>query len=137
SASGSDLDFPKAPRPASGLPAPAPPIGKSRSDPIALLREVKRTALPDGVRLSVELDAEVTYYQEEISNPRRVFFDLKNVKAIPALQDTTLKFQDEAVKEVRLGRPPQNTTRLFVDLDGVSSYTVYPLYGPYRLVIDL
>ncbi len=48
----------------------------------------------------------------------------------------SLKFDDDVVKEVRLGRHPQNTTRLAVDLDGVSSYAVYPLYGPYRLVID-
>ena len=55
---------------------------------------------------------------------------------MPNLQDVSLKFDDDVVKEVRLGRHPQNTTRLVVDLDGVSSYTVYPLYGPYRLVID-
>ena len=102
----------------------------------ALLRQIKRTVLPDGVRMTVDLDAEISYHQEEIENPRRVFFDLKNVKASPSLQDASLKFDDDVVKEVRLGRHPQNTTRLVVDLDGVSSYSVYPLYGPYRLVID-
>jgi N-acetylmuramoyl-L-alanine amidase len=56
---------------------------------------------------------------------------------VQRLQDVSLKFDDDLVKEIRLGRHPKNTTRLVVDLDGVSSYTVYPLYGPYRLVIDL
>jgi N-acetylmuramoyl-L-alanine amidase len=78
----------------------------------------------------------VTYHQEEIDNPRRLFFDLKGVKAAPNLQDVSLKYDDDVVKEVRLGRHPQNTTRLVVDLEGVSGYTVYPLYAPYRLVID-
>src|SRR6185436_3147999 len=96
-----------------------------------------RSVLPDGIRLTVDLDAEVAYHQEEIANPRRLFFDLKGVKAAPSLQDVSLKFDDDVVKEVRLGRHPQNTTRLVVDLEGVSGYTVYPLYGPYRLVIDL
>ena len=103
----------------------------------ALLRDIHRTVLPDGIRLTVDLDAEVAYHQEEIANPRRLFFDLKGVRTVPALQDASLKFSDDVVKEVRLGRHPQNTTRLVVDLDGVSSYTVYPLYAPYRLVIDL
>jgi N-acetylmuramoyl-L-alanine amidase len=102
----------------------------------AMIRDIHRSVLPDGVRITVDLDAEVSYHQEEITNPRRVFFDLKGVKTAPGLQDVSLKYEGDVVKEVRLGRHPQNTTRLVVDLDGVSSYTVYPLYGPYRLVMD-
>ena len=110
--------------------------GKSPRSDLARLMDIHRTVLPDGVRLTVDLDSEISFYQEEIENPRRVFFDLKNVKAAPSLQDASLKFDGDLVKLVRLGRHPQNTTRLVVDLDGVSNYSVYPLYGPYRLVID-
>jgi len=140
------------PPPASDPDAPPAPVqdgtqtGKSRAGSgaglapsakqVAVLKEIHRAVLPDGVRLTVDLDSEVTYHQEEIENPRRLFFDLKNVKAAPGLQDVSLKFDSDLVKEVRLGRHPQNTTRLVVDLAGVSSYTVYPVYSPYRLIID-
>jgi N-acetylmuramoyl-L-alanine amidase len=126
-----NLDPPTAPP----VDVPAAASAKTKGGP-ATLREIRRSVLPDGIRLTVDLDAEVAYHQEEIENPRRLFFDLKGVKATPNLQDVSLKFDDDVVKEVRLGRHPQNTTRLVVDLDGVSTYTVYPLYGPYRLVID-
>jgi len=138
------------PRPASVAPTPPKPAvtdsaPKARPEPVPAgapaaltsLKDVKRTVLPDGVRITVELEAEAPYHQEEIENPRRLFFDFKNVKAASGLQDTSLRFDDDVVREIRLGRHPQNTTRLVVDLDGVSAYTVYPLYGPYRLVIDL
>src|SRR6266568_1745286 len=119
-------------------PVPAPPAAATVAPAgVTMLKEVHRTALPDGIRLTVDLDNEVAYHQEEIANPRRLFFDLKGVKAVPNLQDASLKFDDDVIKEVRLGRHPQNTTRLVVDLDGIAGYTVYPLYGPYRLVIDL
>jgi N-acetylmuramoyl-L-alanine amidase len=118
----------------------APPDQKPRSDSraseLATLKDITRTVLPDGIRITVDLDSEVPYHQEEITNPRRLFFDLKGVKTASTLQDASLKFEDDVVKEVRLGRHPRNTTRLVVDLEGVSSYSVYPLYGPYRLVID-
>jgi N-acetylmuramoyl-L-alanine amidase len=127
---------PPAPAPAAPKPAAAPAASAPAAGGMAMLKEIHRSVLPDGIRLTVDLDAEVTYHQEEIENPRRLFFDLKGVKAAASLQDVSLKFDDDVVKEVRLGRHPQNTTRLVVDLDGVSSYTVYPLYGPYRLVID-
>src|SRR5687768_2378886 len=116
-------------------PLPLPPVTKAVPG-LATLKDIKRTVLPDGIRLTIDLDAEIAYHQEEIVNPRRLFFDLKGVKAAPTLQDAALKFEDDVVKEVRLGRHPQNTTRLVVDLDGVGSYSVYPLYSPYRLVVD-
>jgi N-acetylmuramoyl-L-alanine amidase len=118
-------------------PARAPAATTSAPTGVVMLKEIHRTVLPDGVRLTVDLDSEVPYHQEEIDHPRRLFFDLKGVRAAPNLQDVTLKFDDEAVKEVRLGRHPQNTTRLVIDLEGVAGYTVYSLYGPYRLVVDL
>jgi N-acetylmuramoyl-L-alanine amidase len=124
---------------APATPKPAAVSRPTETTPAAgpvVLKEIHRTVLADGIRLTVDLDAEVAYHQEEIDNPRRLFFDLKGVRAAPSLQDVSLKFDDDVVKEVRLGRHPQNTTRLAVDLDGVSSYAVYPLYGPYRLVID-
>lgn len=141
---------PAAARPAPAIPAAAPvglPPGssalastKAGAAPakagLATIKEIHRTVLPDGVRITVDLDSEVTYHQEEIANPRRLFFDLKAVKTAPALQDVSLKYDGDLVKEVRLGRHPQNTTRLVVDLEGVSGYTVYPLYGPHRLVMD-
>jgi N-acetylmuramoyl-L-alanine amidase len=128
-----------APQPASAVKAsaPAPAAAVPATGALTALKDVHRTALPDGVRVTVELESEVAYHQEEITNPRRLFFDLKGVKSPSNLQDVTLKFDGDIIKEVRLGRHPQNTTRLVMDLDGVSSYTVYPLYNPYRLVIDL
>jgi N-acetylmuramoyl-L-alanine amidase len=135
-----------APRPAplavASLPAAplskagVPPVAASPKGGTATLREIHRSVLPDGIRITVDLDADVAYHQEEITNPRRLFFDLKGVKTAPNLQDVSLKYEGDVVKEVRLGRRPQNTTRLVVDLDGVSAYSVYPLYGPYRLVMD-
>ena len=121
----------------SAPPAPRPEAAPTSGTGLTVLKEIHRTVLPDGIRLTVDLDAEVVYDQQEITNPRRLFFDLKGVKAAASLQDVSLKYDDDVVKEVRLGRHPQNTTRVVIDLDGVSGYTVYPLYGPYRLVIDL
>lgn len=100
------------------------------------LSEIHRTTLPDGVRITLDLGSEVAYHQEEVGQPRRVFFDLKNVRSATGLQDATLKYEDDVVKEIRLGRHPQNTVRVVLNLEGVASYSVYSLYNPYRLVVD-
>lgn len=115
-------------------PAPAEPSGPPSGPD--LLEQVQRVAMPDGVRLILNLDSEAPFHQEEIDHPRRLFFDLRGVQAVASLKDATLKFDGDLVKEVRLGRHP-DATRVVVDLDGVAGYDVYPLYGPYRLVVDL
>jgi N-acetylmuramoyl-L-alanine amidase len=82
------------------------------------------------------MDAEATFRAERLENPRRVFFDLKGTRPVPSLLDATLRFNDDIVREIRLGRHPQMTTRIVFDRVGVDSYSVFTLYSPYRLVID-
>ncbi len=47
-----------------------------------------------------------------------------------------MTFDTDIVREIRLGRHPQNTTRVVMDMEGVDSYSVFRLYNPYRLVVD-
>ena len=120
----------------STAPRVAPPRPASSS--IATIRDIRRSVLPDAVRVTIELDGEVPFHDERISDPTRVFLDLPGTRPAPALLDRTLRFESDAdiVRQVRLGRHPNNTTRVVLDADGVTSYSVYPLYNPYRLVID-
>ena len=105
---------------------------------LATIREIRRAVLPDAVRVTIELDAEVTFHDERIPDPWRVFLDLPGTRPAPSLLDQTLRFESDAdiVRQVRIGRHPNNTTRVVLDAAGVTSYSVYPLYNPYRLVID-
>jgi N-acetylmuramoyl-L-alanine amidase len=119
-----------------GTDAPgAVPPGTSAPAAV-MIRDIKRAAIPDGMRVTIEMDAEATFRAERLENPRRVFFDLKGTRPTPSLLDATLRFNDEIVREIRLGRHPQTTTRIVFDMVGVDSYSVFTLYSPYRLVID-
>jgi N-acetylmuramoyl-L-alanine amidase len=111
-------------------PAPAPAMAD------AIIRGITRTSLDDGVRVSIELDRELTFRQEPLENPRRLFFDLKGARPSPALQGGTLKFEEDIIKEIRLGRHPKNVTRVVMDTEGTQSYSVFTLYDPFRVIID-
>jgi len=126
-----DLPVPPPPSP-SVSPSPSP----ASTTTVATIKEIRRVALPDGVRVSIELDAESIYRHEQLERPRRVFFDLKGARTTAPLQDAVLKFDDDVVREIRLGRHPQNTTRVVMDMEAVEAYSVFTLYNPFRLVID-
>jgi N-acetylmuramoyl-L-alanine amidase len=105
---------------------------------LATIKQLRRVVLPDAVRIMIELDGEVPFRDERIPNPDRVFVDLPGTRAAPRLLDKTVRFEGDGdiVHQVRIGRHPRNTTRVVLEASGVASYSVYPLYGPYRLVID-
>jgi len=110
----------------------------SKGDRIATIRAIRRAVLPDTIRVTIELDGEVPFHDERIPNPDRLFVDLPGTRPAASLDNQTLRFDGDAdlVRQVRLGRHPNNTTRVVLDAGGISSYSVYPLYSPYRLVID-
>lgn len=103
---------------------------------LATLNNIQRTVLPDSVRVSLELDREVTYHEERLGGPARLFFDLKNVQVTAALKDKVLSFPTDVVGKIRVGRHPDNTVRVVLDFEDVSKYSVFTLYNPFRLVID-
>jgi N-acetylmuramoyl-L-alanine amidase len=122
---------------ASDAPASrAAPSADRGSAAVGMVRGITRTSLPDGVRISIEADRELFFHQEQIENPRRLFFDLRGATTTAELRDKTMKYADDIVREIRLGRHPQSTTRIVMDTEGVESYSVFTLYNPYRVIVD-
>jgi N-acetylmuramoyl-L-alanine amidase len=121
-----------------GRGAAAPSTAVATAGPLVTVKAVRRAVLKDVVRVIVELDSEVAFRDERLENPNRVFIDLPSTKIVPALLEQTLRFDADAdlVRQVRIGRQPNDTTRIVLEASGVSSYSVYPLYSPFRLVID-
>jgi N-acetylmuramoyl-L-alanine amidase len=85
----------------------------------------------------MELDSESFFHHERLENPKRLFFDLRSTRASASLQDATIKYTDGAVKQIRLGRRATNTTRVVLDIDGIENYSVFTLYNPFRVIVDL
>ena len=104
---------------------------------LATLRGLRRTTIGDTIRLTLDFDGEVAFEQQRLPGPDRVFFDFARTAPIASLSDTVLQFEGPTVRRVRLGRPRPDVTRLAIDLDGVATYSVFALYHPFRLTIDL
>ncbi len=130
--------------PPSSLPEPAATTAAAAAAPptastkLVNVKAIRRAVLKDVVRVVIELDDEIAFHDERLDNPNRVFIDLPSTRANPALIDQTLRFDadTDVVRQIRIGRHPNSITRVVLETAGVSSYSVYPLYSPYRLVID-
>jgi N-acetylmuramoyl-L-alanine amidase len=114
------------------------PVKPAVAPPATMVRSVKRIVLPDVVRVVLELDGEVPFRDERIADPDRVSVELASSSPAPSLADQTLRFASDAdiVRQLRVGRSSSRTTRVVIDASGVSTYSIYALYDPFRLVID-
>ncbi len=117
----------------------APSIRAQHADAaLAVVRQVSYTPLPGGERVSVELSDEVTFRTDRVPDPDRVYFDLDHA-TVPAsvVAATEALTTGSLLKAVRIARHTTDVTRLVLDLSKTPQYSVYRLYDPFRLVIDL
>ncbi len=122
-------------------PTPAPETAEStattgRTTGVARIQAIRRTVLPDVVRIAIELDQEVEYRYDRIEGPVRVFLDLASTEAAPSVP-ATMPFEDSVVTGVRLGPRPARGTRVVLDLSGTGRHSVFTLYNPFRIVVDI
>jgi N-acetylmuramoyl-L-alanine amidase len=102
------------------------------------VRDVARTTIPRGERVTVEFTSEVNYFSDRVPNPDRLYFDFKNaVIASQAASAVRAMAPGALVKSVRIAAHTEQTTRLVLEIDPRARYSVFELYSPYRLVIDV
>ena len=117
--------------------AAAPSISAAPSGPVAQIRGVTMAPLPRGERIIIELDREVQFSSERIENPSRVFFDLKGVDYAAPVQSGAEGLAGSRLKGVRLGRQSGQVARVVIEVADVAKHSVFQMYHPYRLVIDV
>lgn len=121
---------PPEPRPTSPTPPPA-------AGPVATIRRVSVLPLPRGDRLVIELDREVLFTSERIADPDRVFFDLRLADFASPVQTAAEGLAGSRVRGVRLGRQDGRTARIVLELAGAPTHSVFQMYHPHRMVIDI
>ena len=118
--------------PPAGSPAPLPPEGG------AAVRAISYSSLPRGDRITIELSREVPYTAERLADPDRVYVDLAGAFTAPELvEQAGAAITGRLIKRTRLGVHPNGTSRVVLDVTGRPRYSTFPLYNPFRLVIDV
>lgn len=122
--------------PAAALTRAAPALRAAKPAATATLRGITRVALPGGDRIILDVDREVAFRAERTANPDRVLIDLDGTAAGDGLTAAASALKGMLVTGIRIGSAAPGTTRVAIDLAGAPKHSVYPLYDPYRLVID-
>ena len=115
-----------------GGSAPSPSLR-----PTATVRSITRTPLPRGDRITIELSREVSYTADRVPDPDRLFFDVANAIVPGTTSGRAQALTGTWISGVRVGQHTETAIRIVLQLTGAPRHSVFALYGPFRLVIDL
>jgi N-acetylmuramoyl-L-alanine amidase len=115
-------------------PRPLDPPARTDAEP-AQVRSIVRTAMESFVRVTIELDREVAFKHERLANPDRIFVDFAPAR-LALGSEKSQRFTSGAVRQIRTGEQSNQSARVVLDIEGVTAYSVFALYDPFRLVVD-
>ncbi|MGA9504795.1 MAG: N-acetylmuramoyl-L-alanine amidase, partial [Terriglobales bacterium] len=92
---------------------------------------------PDYTRVAIDVEQEVKFGSQRISNPDRIFFDLHDTKLASTLVGKTFDVDDGFLKKIRVAEYQPGRTRIVLEVDDLASYDAFLLPDPYRLIIDI
>jgi N-acetylmuramoyl-L-alanine amidase len=122
---------------AAGAQAVASLPPRTSGRPSVTIRNVTQSSIPRGDRVTIELSEEVAFTGERVANPDRIFFDFANSAIAGSVAERARTVKSPLIKAVRLGSPASGVTRVVLELTGAPRFSSFPLYGPFRLVIDV
>jgi len=102
------------------------------------LTAVRYWTLADTTRVAIEITGEVHIRSDRVQNPDRIFFDF--VGARPSIDGKRLysaEVGDKLLKRIRVAETAPGVTRVVLDLESPTEYTVSRLDNPNRMIIEL
>lgn len=98
--------------------------------------DIRFWSYPDYTRVVVTLSDTPEYTKNRLSNPDRLYFDLKNSQIRKELK-TTLPVGNGMLKSVRASQYDETTVRVVLDLEKVRDYKIITMEDPIRLIVDI
>ena len=121
-----------------GLLAAAMLLAPVHAESLAVT-DVRFWSLGDVTRIAIQVNGEFRYSKDRLSNPERLFFDLKGAKSMVSNKPAEfIKVNDGLVKQIRIGANGNVNTRVVLDLAAADIEAVASqLSSPDRLMIEI
>lgn len=126
---------------AAGLPPAAPPAAAAPgvprvSDIRAWTNEIyTRVAIDTGDEVSWQ--ANTLRADPSLRLPPRIFIDIRGAGIRDEILRKPVEVRNGLLRQVRAGRFDRDTVRVVIDLERESTYRVFALPGPFRIIVDI
>ncbi len=113
--------------------APAAPPGAI----VAQITEIRFWSTLDYTRVVIDLDREVPFTHNEVDHPYRIYLDFNRTILSAAVKGKNFAVGDSYLDRIRVGQYQLDVARVVLDFKQKGSLTVFTLYDPFRVVVDI
>jgi N-acetylmuramoyl-L-alanine amidase len=114
----------------------------SKATGLTQVQAIRHWSTPNYTRVVIDLERAVSFQSrlleadKDLKKPRRLYLDLKGTYVSSEI-DSRIPIQDGLLRSARAAQYTKDTVRVVLDIDNIEGYKVFPLYDPFRIVIDV
>jgi N-acetylmuramoyl-L-alanine amidase len=98
---------------------------------------IRHWSAADASTVVIDLQDQVQYEAHRLTNPDRIYFDLHDTALAPGLSAKTIEIGDGLLTRVRVAQPIVGVTRVVLETNSGSNFSVSLEPNPYRLVLEV
>jgi N-acetylmuramoyl-L-alanine amidase len=104
---------------------------------IPRVRRISATASGETTRVTIELENTVHFTSRRITDPDRIFFDLRAARLAPEAARGNIHVEGGLLTAVRVAQNHDGVVRVVLDVNAVKDYSAMLANNPPQLLIDL
>ncbi len=114
----------------------------SSPDGLTAVKHIRHWSTPSYTRVVIDLERQVKYKANLLKKdtahkkPRRLYLDLEKTY-VGADIESSIPIKDGLLQKARAGQYSKDTVRVVLDIDNITGYKTFPLYDPFRIVVDV
>ncbi|MBU0960809.1 MAG: N-acetylmuramoyl-L-alanine amidase, partial [Proteobacteria bacterium] len=122
------------------IPLPDAMLQRSYLENLTNVLPVKYWSSDDYTRVAINASGPVTYQETLLEKngdqPRRLYIDFQESYIDPRYR-SPVPIEDGLLKQIRTGQFTPEVVRVVLDIESISSYKIFSLPDPFRVVIDV
>lgn len=87
--------------------------------------------------VAIDLKDQVQYEAHRLSKPERIYFDLHDTALAPGLFGKAIEVLDGLLVRIRIAQPMPGVSRVVLETEGRSNFSVSLESNPYRLLVEV
>ncbi|MFZ3263903.1 MAG: N-acetylmuramoyl-L-alanine amidase [Terriglobales bacterium] len=113
------------------------PVPESKLAALPKITGVRHWSSSAGTTVVIDMQDQVPYEVHRLVSPARIYFDLHDTVLAQELAGKTMEVGDASLARVRVAQPVAGVTRVVLDTEDGSNFSVSMESNPYRLVVEL
>src|SRR5580693_6163781 len=115
----------------------ASPVNAEEAGVLPRVTDIRHWSSADSSTVVIDIQDQVQYEAHRLPHPERIYFDLHDTTLAAALSNRIIAANDTLLQRIRVAQPMAGVTRVVLETNGASDFSVSLEPNPYRLLIEV